>query len=53
MAKNICVCCHGLYDTARDTTFEQRIVGDEDFCSMCWNEIMTTEYAIDFTLPQP
>jgi hypothetical protein len=51
MAKNICVCCRELYDT-RDTTLEQRIVGDEDFCGVCWNEIMAAEYTVDFTLPQ-
>jgi hypothetical protein len=52
MAKNLCVCCRGVYDTVRDTTLEQRIIGDEDFCSVCWNEIMMTEYAGDFTLPK-
>ncbi|MGI0049090.1 MAG: hypothetical protein ACREAW_06075 [Nitrososphaera sp.] len=50
MAKNLCVCCSEVYDTVKDTTLEQRIVGDEDFCSVCWNEIMNAEYAGDFTL---
>jgi hypothetical protein len=50
MVKNLCVCCHGVYDTVSDTTLEQRIVSDEDLCGICWNEFMTTEYAGDFTL---
>jgi len=41
-----------MYDTTRDTMLEQRIVGDEDFCGACWNEIMTAEYASDFSPPQ-
>jgi hypothetical protein len=50
MAKNLCVFCREVYDTLRDTTLEQRIVGDEDFCGVCWNEIIMAEYASD--LPQ-
>jgi hypothetical protein len=51
MAKNLCVCCREVYDTVRETNLEQRIVSDEDFCGICWSQMMN-EYAGEVTLPQ-
>ena len=35
-----CVCCSRII-LIEVLSFEQRLVGDKDFCHVCWNEIMT------------
>lgn len=44
----ICVLC-GEKVGESSRTFEQRLVGDEDFCATCWNEIMHDGHEAPFT----
>ena len=36
----ICVCCNRII-AIEIRSFEQRLIGDRDFCHVCWKEIMT------------
>ena len=39
MNQNICVACNRKISTSI-LSFEQRLIGDADFCRSCWNTIM-------------
>lgn len=38
-----CVLCGKAIDSL-SLSFEQRLIGDQDFCRNCWNEIMIEGY---------
>lgn len=39
LTNSVCVVCDNFIDAA-SLSFEQRLVGDQDFCRKCWDEIM-------------
>ena len=43
---NSCVMCAETIDAASQI-FEQRLIGDSDFCPRCFREIMDAEYDSD------
>jgi hypothetical protein len=50
MSENICVLCKEAYDI-KETTYEQRMIADKDFCPICWHGEITAfgDDNIDFT----
>jgi hypothetical protein len=45
--RRVCVCCTRAFDE-NQLIFEQRLIGDESFCSHCFADIMNnTEYSSD------
>jgi len=40
---SICLLCHQTYDTV-DSTMEQRLIADTEFCNICFTEFMADEY---------
>jgi hypothetical protein len=43
---SICILCQNPYEI-RDTTMEQRLVADTEFCNICFTEFMIEEFEFD------
>jgi hypothetical protein len=37
----ICIVCNNQFDSNK-LTFDQRLIGDKEFCVRCWSDIMNS-----------